>query len=173
MRDLVLSTIPSSYISIVLLVPRLLVTMRFPIFTSIVFTLTTHSATAYKPWNGTIPESVNEECRQALSTDIDCPFVLGRDSVESGLYLKDPALAASYCSSSCRSSLRQYFLDFSRACYKEDLLEGLLGLDATVDYALSLFGTQEYLCVADESVAACLDNHVLIKLTFLQGRALS
>ncbi|KAG7419866.1 hypothetical protein ACKAV7_004277 [Fusarium commune] len=124
--------------------------MRFPIFTSIVFTLTTHSATAYKPWNGTIPESVNEECRQALSTDIDCPFVLGRDSVESGLYLKDPALSASYCSSSCRSSLRQYFLDFSRACYKETLLEGVAGLDATADYALSLFGTQEYLCVADE-----------------------
>ncbi|KAF4959862.1 hypothetical protein FGADI_1365 [Fusarium gaditjirri] len=129
--------------------------MRFPIFTSIVFTLTTHSATAYKPWNGTIPESINEECRLALSADIDCPFVLGRDSVESGRYFKDPALAASYCSSSCRSTLRQYFLDFSRSCYQEDLPEGL-GPDATVDYALSLFGTQEYLCVADEN-GLCLE----------------
>ncbi|KAF5550947.1 hypothetical protein FNAPI_7622 [Fusarium napiforme] len=124
--------------------------MRFSISTSIVFTLATHSATALKPWNSTIPESIDEECRQALTSDIDCPFFLGRDSIEKGHYLEDPAAAAAYCSSSCRSSLRQYFFNYSRACYESDLPEGLPGPDETVEYVMSIFGTQEYLCVADE-----------------------
>jgi hypothetical protein len=38
---------------------------------------------------------------------------------------------------------------------------------------MSIFGTQEYLCVADESVASLPTKDALIELTFLQGRTLS
>lgn len=153
MRDIILSVIPSSYMPIVL---RLLVTMRFPIFTSIVFTLTTHSATAYRPWNSTIPEAFNEECRKVLSTEIDCPYFLRREWVDDGYYLKGEKVE-SYCSSSCRSSLGQYSADLTAACVNEDIWGESAGPQAALDFSMSLLAAQMILCVADESVAACFN----------------
>ncbi|KAF4442407.1 hypothetical protein FACUT_2066 [Fusarium acutatum] len=123
--------------------------MRFPIFTSIVFTLTTHSATAYRPWNATIPESFNEECRKVLSTEIDCPFFLRREWVDDGYYLKDEVVE-SYCSPSCRSSLGRYTADLTAACADEDIWGETPGPQAAADFGMSLLATQIFLCVADE-----------------------
>jgi hypothetical protein len=142
--------------SIVFVFSRLLVAMRFLLPKSILLALTTHSATAYKPWNGTIPDSVNEECRQVLSTDVDCPFVVGRQWVNDGYHLKEQVVE-SYCSSSCRSSLRQYVSDLTMACYNEDIWEESPGPQAALDFAMSMAETHVFLCVADESVAACFN----------------
>ncbi|EWG47864.1 hypothetical protein FVEG_07862 [Fusarium verticillioides 7600] len=140
--------------STVLLIPRLLVTMRLPIFTSIVLTFTTHSATAFKPWNSTIPGSFNEECRKVLSTEIDCPFMAFREWVNDGYYLKNEV--DSYCSSSCWSSLGQYSADLTAACVDEDIWGGSTGPQAAMDFSMSLLATHIILCVADEE-GSCLE----------------
>ncbi|CVK89763.1 uncharacterized protein FMAN_16072 [Fusarium mangiferae] len=129
--------------------------MRFPTFTSIVFTLTIHSATAYRSWNRTIPESFNEECRKVLSTEIDCPDFLRREWVDDGYYLKGERVE-SYCSSSCRSSLGQYGADLTAACVDEDIWGESTGLQAALDFSMSLLAAQMILCVADEE-GPCLE----------------
>ncbi|KAF4467713.1 domain-containing [Fusarium albosuccineum] len=111
----------------------------------------------YKLWNSDIPDSFPESCREALSQDIDCPFVASKEHVMGYNVLKGP-IGASYCPDPCRSSLNAFLANLIGSCGddKYKFWKTLPKEQTAVEFARSIVWSRNILCLEDES-GLCLE----------------
>lgn len=111
-----------------------------------------------------LPDSVPQTCREALSRDIDCPFVVLADQVRNfdGLNSKvydDPR--ALYCFNPCRSSLGDFLDNVVVACgdFKDDLWEDISETRSTMEFAESIIWARGLFCLKEKCVFDSLRRH--------------
>lgn len=104
-----------------------------------------------------LPDSVPQTCREALSQDIDCPFVVSVEQVRDFDGLKSTVYDSPktlYCANPCRSSLSNFLDNVVVACgdFKGGLWENISESRSTMEFAESILWAQDIFCLEDEWV---------------------
>jgi hypothetical protein len=104
-----------------------------------------------------LPDFVPQTCREALSRNIDCPFVVSAEQVRDFDGLKSQVYdnpRALYCADPCLSSLSNFLDNVVVACgdFKGGLWENISESRSTMEFAESILWAQDIFCLEDEWV---------------------
>ncbi|RSL53079.1 hypothetical protein CEP54_010571 [Fusarium duplospermum] len=100
-------------------------------------------------------DSIPKTCREALSRDIDCPFVVSAEQVRDFDGLSSKAYdnpRTLYCTDPCRSSLGGFLDNVVVSCgdFKDGLWENISEARSTMEFAESILWAQDLFCLGDE-----------------------
>lgn len=112
-----------------------------------------------------LPDFIPQTCREALSRDIDCPFVVSAeqvrdfDSLSNNAYDNQRSL---YCADPCRSSLGGFLDNVVVSCgdFKDGLWENISEARSTMEFAESILWAQDLFCLDDGCVFDSSMRHI-------------
>ncbi|KAM5342662.1 hypothetical protein ACJ41O_013628 [Fusarium nematophilum] len=129
------------------------------VYRALLISLAIDLASPYKIWKSLsdIPDSVPERCREALSQEVDCPFVASPEKARGLNVLKGP-VGASYCANPCRNSLDAFLDNIIVACGggEYNLWRAMPETQSAKEFAESIIWARDLLCLEDDS-GLCLE----------------
>ncbi|RMJ07362.1 hypothetical protein CDV36_013033 [Fusarium kuroshium] len=98
-----------------------------------------------------LPDLIPQSCREALSRDINCPFVISAEQVRDFNGLNSKAYdnpRALYCADPCRSSLGNFLDNVVVSCgdFKDGLWENISEARSTMEFTESILWAQDLFC---------------------------